>query len=269
MPRGVRRKSITNVYHCIMRGINRQDIFLDNQDFLKFRKELINTKKIYSYKLYSYVLMSNHIHLQIKDEKNNLSQSMQSIQLRYSKYFNNKYQRIGHLFQNRFESRCVEDIEYFINLQRYIHQNPLKANISKVDKYKWSSYRDYINLHSKNELIEKEDKEIVLKLYSDNVHNAKQRFIKLNKELVTFSKAEDILEYGMKTSLSDEELIYLIKRNFNIENIQEIQNYNKSIRDKIIGDIKGTKGTNHNQISRVLGVNLRIVQRAKSIYKEE
>ena len=122
MPRGVRRKSITNVYHCIIRGINRQDIFLDRQDFLKFKKELISTKEIYSYRLYSYVLMSNHIHLQIKDEKNNLSQVMKSIQIRYSKYFNSKYQRIGHLFQNRFESRCVEDVGYFINLQRYIHQ---------------------------------------------------------------------------------------------------------------------------------------------------
>lgn len=266
MPRGVRRKSITNVYHCIIRGINRQDIFLDRQDFLKFKKELISTKEIYSYRLYSYVLMSNHIHLQIKDEKNNLSQVMKSIQIRYSKYFNSKYQRIGHLFQNRFESRCVEDVGYFINLQRYIHQNPQKANISKVEDYEWSSYREYANLYSKNELIEKEEREIVFKLYSDNIHNAKKTFIKLNKELVTFSKAEDILEYGMKTKLSDEELIDLIKKSFNVKNIQEIQNYNKSIRDKIIGEIKQIRGTNHNQISRVLGVNIRIVQRAKSIY---
>lgn len=79
MPREARRKSTTNVYHCIMRGINKQDIFFDRQDFLKFKKVLIDTKKIYSYKLYSYVLMSNHIHLQIKDETNNLSQVMQSI----------------------------------------------------------------------------------------------------------------------------------------------------------------------------------------------
>ena len=68
MPRKKKKKSITNVYHCIIRGINRQDIFLDRQDFLKFKKELISTKEIYSYRLYSYVLMSNHIHLQIKDE---------------------------------------------------------------------------------------------------------------------------------------------------------------------------------------------------------
>lgn len=71
----------------------------------------------------------------------------------------------------------------------------------------------------------------------------------------------------MKNKLNDEELIYLIKRKLNIENIQEIQTYNKKVRDKIIAKIKEIKGTNHNQISRVLGINLRIVQRATGTYK--
>ncbi len=63
MPRKSRKISKNKVYHCMLRGINKQEIFFDSQDYLKFKKELNETKDFFSYKLYSYVLMPNHIHL--------------------------------------------------------------------------------------------------------------------------------------------------------------------------------------------------------------
>ena len=266
MPRQPRRKSGTNVYHCIIRGINKQDIFLDRQDYFKFKKEIKLTQEIYSYKLYSYVLMSNHIHLQVKDEKENLNQFMKSLQIRYANYFNKKYNRTGHLFQDRFKSKTVEDLYYFLNILRYIHQNPVKARISKVDMYEWSSYKEYI--YNKQDLISRKEKNFVLQLLSNNEKEALSRFMKINKELVKISDSKELLEYEIKNNLTDSEVIYWIKDKLEISNIQEIQNYDKEKRDKTIAKIKQIKGCSQKQISRILGINLRIIQRAK-MAKEE
>lgn len=94
IPRNPRQKSNTNVYHIIIRGINRQDIFLDKQDFRKFLKEVKRTKEVYKYEIYAYVLMSNHVHFIIYDMNKKLSTIIQSLNVSYSNYFNKKYGRI-------------------------------------------------------------------------------------------------------------------------------------------------------------------------------
>jgi len=143
LPRISRRKSQSDVYHCILRGINKQDIFFEEKDYLKFQDIIRKTKETYLYQLYSYVLMPNHIHLEIKDKNQKLSQTMHSIETSYANYFNRKYERKGHVFENRFQSKNVENDFYRFNLVRYIHQNPLKAGISKMEQYQWSSYFEY------------------------------------------------------------------------------------------------------------------------------
>ena len=143
MPRQARSVSDNKIYHCMLRGINQQDIFIEKQDYLKFQEIIESTKKKFLYKLYSYVFMPNHVHLEIKDENQKLSQIIHSLTTSYANYFNKKYQRKGHLFENRFQSRNVENPYYILNLVRYIHQNPVKAGISSIDKYYWSSYLDY------------------------------------------------------------------------------------------------------------------------------
>lgn len=127
MPRQPRRQSRSNVYHCMLPGINKQDIFFDPKDYLEFQSIIRKTKKTFFYQLYSYVLMPNHIHLEIKDENQKLSQIIHSMATSYANYFNRKYQRVGHLFENRFQSRNVENSYYMLNLVRYIHLNPIKA----------------------------------------------------------------------------------------------------------------------------------------------
>lgn len=257
MPRQPRKKCNTKIYHCILRGINKQDIFLDKQDYLKFKKEIKTTKEIFSYKLYSYVLMSNHIHLQIKDEKDNLSKIMQSIQIRYADYFNKKYNRVGHLFQDKFKSQCVESDYYILNLQRYIHQNPIKAGIGTIEGYLWSSYREYIS-QNKEELVDKEE---IFKLFSEKKEKVVKKFIQFNNEILNLSKSDEILEYEIRKTLADDEIIDLVKKELKIKNIQEIQGYEKQKRNDCLKKVKKIKGCTQKQLSRILGINIRIIQR--------
>ncbi len=144
MPRLARKESCTKVYHVILRGNNRQKIFLDEQDYKKFIKEIEKTKEKYKYELYAYCLMTNHVHLVVYDKNDMLSKIIQSIAVSYSGYFSKKYEKVGHLFQNRFLSKEVETREYLMQVCRYVHQNPVKAKISRVNNYNWSSFNEYI-----------------------------------------------------------------------------------------------------------------------------
>ncbi len=89
--------------------------------------------------------MDNHVHLMISEGTEDLSKIMKRINVSYVYYFNQKYKRVGHLFQDRFKSENVEQDLYLLALARYIHQNPLNPPlVKKVSDYKWSSYNSYM-----------------------------------------------------------------------------------------------------------------------------
>ena len=93
--------------------------------------------------------MSNHAHFIIRAEIQTLSYFMAAILAEYASYYNYKHKRNGHVFQNRFNSECIESEEYYWNCLRYIHLNPVKANmIQKVERYKYSSISEYLNYKS-------------------------------------------------------------------------------------------------------------------------
>lgn len=262
MPRQARRRSHSNIYHCMLRGINKQDIFFEEKDYLEFQDIIRKTKKKFLYQIYSYVLMPNHIHLEIKDENHKLSQIIHSLGTSYANYFNKKYRRVGHLFENRFKSRNVEDTYYIFNLVRYIHQNPLKAGMSSMEEYKWSSYPEYFNNNKIEEKDRLVDTEEVLKIFLLETKNKKEEFMKFNKRGLEFQNSTELLEYEMKNRLTDEEVVYFIKKELGIHNIQEIQRYNMNYRNNIIQRVRNIKGVTQQQIARVLGINIRTVQRA-------
>ena len=88
--------------------------------------------------------MSNHVHLLIKETENNISTIIKQIACSYVYWFNRKYERVGHLFQDRFRSEPVDNDEYFLTVLRYIHQNPVRAEIvACAEDYVYSSARDY------------------------------------------------------------------------------------------------------------------------------
>ena len=128
----------------MLRGINRQNVFEDDEDRLFFMRTLAQYKKISGFRLYAFVLMSNHIHMLIEPAGEPLDVIFRRIGTRYAGWYNRKYQRTGHLFQDRFKSENVENDLYFITVLRYILQNPMKAGIeSRPGVYRWSSYLAY------------------------------------------------------------------------------------------------------------------------------
>ena len=127
MPRQQRKKSSSGYYHVMIRGNNRNAIFLDDEDKLKFIEILSQKKQDNAFFLYAFCLMDNHVHLMMQEGTGDIANVMKRINISYVYYFNQKYKKAGHLFQDRFKSEGIEDDKYVLSLIRYIHQNPLKA----------------------------------------------------------------------------------------------------------------------------------------------
>jgi REP element-mobilizing transposase RayT len=138
MPRKPRIEK-AGFYHIINRGVARTNIYLNDEDFLNFLEILQESSEDFAFEIYSFALMTNHYHLLIEMTKPNLSAAMQKINSRYSIYFNNRYKRVGSLWQGRFKSWYVYDTNYLSSLVRYVEFNPIKANITKkIGEYKWA-----------------------------------------------------------------------------------------------------------------------------------
>lgn len=158
MTRKARKTSSIGIYHVMLRGINKQNIFETDSDYLYFIKLLEEVKLTRQDDgtvspdaciIYSWVCMPNHVHLLVKEGKKTVGDIVKSLASAYVYYYNHKYDRIGHLFQDRFRSEPCEDENYFLTLFRYINQNPVKAGIvNSVDDYQWCSWTfDYLTKH--------------------------------------------------------------------------------------------------------------------------
>lgn len=254
MPRASRQKAVTKVYHVILRGNAKQDIFLDKQDFSKFLKEISKTKEKYQYELYTYCLMTNHVHLILYDKNDNLSKAFQSLTVSYSSYWNKKYERVGHLFQNRFLSKNVETAGYLKNLCRYIHQNPVKAGISTMEKYQWSSYQEYIN---EEKII---DKSQILKLFQNDETEAKKEFINFHLVNIEQENMQDFMEFEMTPKLNDEQATLHLKQILGIENLQELVSYSIAKRNEYLKKLRNIKGISYSQIARLTGLSKKMIE---------
>lgn len=145
MPRCSRQRSVTDVYHIMLRGVNRMDIFNEDMDRIMFLHYLKECVKKEHYEVLGFCLMGNHVHLLVKSDEPGIY--MHKLELRYALWFNDKYERCGHLFQNRYRSEVVETEGYLCRCLRYILQNPVKAGICRsVSEYAWSSYNVYFGL---------------------------------------------------------------------------------------------------------------------------
>lgn len=146
MPRRARRKSGTGMYHIMIRGINRQSIFEEPADKVRFLEILETCKEISGFALYAYCLMDNHVHLLVQERDEPIEQIVKRIGSRYVYWYNLKYRRSGPLFGDRFRSEPVEDDAYFLTVVRYIHRNPVQAGLcSGPEQYAFSSYGAYAN----------------------------------------------------------------------------------------------------------------------------
>ncbi len=133
------------IYHIIQKGNNSQQLFGVIEDYYKFISLVARYKDKYSFELYNYCLMNNHIHFLMKVfKKEELAKLTQGIFQAYRFYFKQKYTYTGHLYQGRYKSKIIEKDEYLLECARYIETNPLRAKLVKVLKdYRWSSYAYY------------------------------------------------------------------------------------------------------------------------------
>jgi putative transposase len=248
LSRQARAKSESGIYHIMLRGINGQQIFEDEEDNQKFLEVLQDFKSISYYKIYAYCLMGNHLHLLLKVGIEDLETIFKRIGGRYVYWYNNKYLRRGHLFQDRYKSEPVEDDAYFLVVLRYIHQNPVHAGLSKTcGDYRHSSYHEYLKFH-KNQLT---DVEFGLGMISF------EQFIKLNNQ----QNDDKCLDIDINSfRLKDEEAKKIIYRVSNCKNTVEFQRLELKQRDQFIKELK-EECMSYRQISRLTGLNFGIVRK--------
>lgn len=148
--------SSTGIYHVVIKGLNQQLMFEEEQDYRMYLKLLVAAKAKCHFVLYAYCIMSNHIHLVLQTEDEPLDAIFRKINTAYAMWFNEKYDRSGHLQQNRYYSEPIETEDYFINAVRYVHRNPYKAGLEVApgDSYKWNSIHEYSS--DKNLLIDRD-----------------------------------------------------------------------------------------------------------------
>jgi len=241
MPRIARKISGTGVYHITIRGVNKETIFLDEADRKMFLRLLKKYKTELNCNVYSYCLMTNHVHLLIEDQELNIGELMKNITCIYAWEFNKKYDRVGHLFQDRFKSQNVENQDYLLRLIRYIHRNPEKAGICKTEEYRWSSYNEVIY---GSKII---DRDFILSIYNDNKTCAINEF----KKQITGEHNDIIDSAFVKEKITDKEarqfLEYLIKT-------KQIPEINKENLIKVIDRIREIKQISKEQIIRVLEI---------------
>lgn len=129
-------------YHVIIRGNQKQKTFNEDVDQLRFLQLVKKYKNKHKARIYAYCLMSNHVHLLIDpDDKYTLKKIMHGICMSYTKYFNYKYKKCGHLWQGRYKTRVIQKDQYLINCATYIEMNPVRAKIClRPEDYPWSSY---------------------------------------------------------------------------------------------------------------------------------
>ena len=190
--------------------------------------------------------MGNHIHLLIKPEKESLELIFKRIGSRYVYWYNWKYHRTGHLFQDRYKSEPVDDESYFLTVLRYIHQNPIKANLcNKIGDYKYSSYQEYESEESliidTNMALSITDKISLLNFFEEDNNDA-------------------CLEISDTFRLNDEEAKEIIKKYSQCKTVAEFQNLDSKSRDEYIAKFK-QNGLSIRQISRLTGISFGIVRK--------
>lgn len=180
MARKPRIKDSGAIYHVIQRGNNQEYVFQEPRDKNYLLKQLRELKPVMGFKVYAYVIMDNHYHLMLHTLGAELNQVMHRINSKYSSYYNNCYERSGHVFQGRYKSSIILDNRYLFTVLRYIHQNPVRAGLSdSVSEYHWSSDRIYRH-NITNDLV---DIAYIMDMFSPNRAQANAGYLDFMEEI--------------------------------------------------------------------------------------
>lgn len=160
----------------MVRGIERSPIFKDDKDRQRFVERLGDLVDATETKVYAWALIPNHFHLLVRSGPSGLPTFMRRLLTGYAISFNKRYNRSGHLFQNRYKSVICDEDPYFLELVRYIHLNPLRSHVAKsvddLDTYVWSGHRALIG----KTRVPWQDCNPVLLLFSDTEKRAQSLY---------------------------------------------------------------------------------------------
>lgn len=248
MTRKPRKQSPADIYHVTNRGVSRQIIFEDDADRARFLDTLCRFMKEFDGELYAWCLMSNHFHLLLHMDLEDISLFMKKVGVSYAAYFNRKYDRVGTLFQDRFRSEPIDTDSYLMTVVRYIHQNPVKAGISQTCEYRWSSYQEYAHGNRK----------LCSTAFVISVFGGVSWLILYHNEL---ADADECMSAESRSKMSDGEVAKLVRRAFRRLGEFTISGVMKTKRDVVIRRLLAD-GVPVNQLARVLGVGRAVVRYA-------
>jgi putative transposase len=269
MARPLRIQYPDAVYHVTCRGNEKQNIYRDDTDRNRFLLLLNQSMNIYTVKLHSYVLMTNHFHLLVETPLGNLSEFMRHFNIAYIGYFNRRHKRVGHLYQGRYKAILVDKDAYLSVLSRYIHLNPVKIKamekVEPKEKYKhlksylWSSLPGYL-MKRKKQLFVRYD--LVLADYGGDTDKARRAYRKaLVEEMIQGKGISD--EIIGQSVIGGEDFISWVKAKYMMEEKDgEAPAYRvikrHGTKEEIIQSIIRQTGKRLDQIKREKGLLRRI-----------
>lgn len=210
MPRKPRIEYPGAFYHVIVRGNQKQRIFKDQADIQKYLLTLTVYKNRTGSRIYAYVLMNNHVHLLIETQDIPLSKVMQGLNQTYTMYFNRRYRTVGHLFQGRYKAILCDQEAYLLGLVKYIHQNPLRAQIAeRLDVHPWSSHHAYTGKNNPLGLV---DVDQVLRMFSENKSRARSKYREFMADQDTLNKANVYATVDQRLQGNDEFVKRVLER---------------------------------------------------------
>lgn len=223
MPRESRKILNCNVFHVMVQGINKEYIFDTELLKKKYEKLMQDALKKYDVKDISHCIMDNHAHMILfTNEIEEMSNFMKSINISFSKYYNNVKNRVGVVFRNRYESEPILNRKYLFNCIAYVHNNPVKAKmVAKPSQYKYSSYNKFINGTVEDDILE---------LIFGTKVNYLDTFIKMHKNDVEYDfidfaedvdydkKIKELLNINIGEIIMDEKLLAKTVKSLIVEN---------------------------------------------------
>jgi len=207
MPRGPRLDYPGALHHVIARGIERRKIFHSLRDRLDFLARLGDLVLESRAALYAWVLMPNHIHALLRTGNLSISRLMQRLLGPHAGAFNRRYNRSGHLFQNRFKNTLVEEEPYLLELVRYLHLNPVRSRLpvtlESLDDYPWTGHAVLLG----NLEFPAQDTDFVLGRFGERVGAARRTYKNFVREGVRRGTAIDLEGGGLRRSAGEWEFV--------------------------------------------------------------
>lgn len=201
MPRQARIDAPGALHHIIVRGIEKCNIFNDDIDRKRFVQRLGDILNASQTPCYAWALLPNHFHLLLKTSHTPIATIMRRLLTGHAVYFNRRHRRSGHLFQNRYKSILCQEDNYLLELVRYIHLNPLRANqvsgLKNLDLYPYSGHSVLLG-HNKNDWQSVDE---TLKLFGKKATKARKRYRKFVKKGVNQGRRPELVGGGLIRSV--------------------------------------------------------------------